>query len=221
MKNILAENMLRFGPRNLSESEKQNLQRLVEVNETYWDSVPRISNNPNGKKQVGKQFAASNPLTFPNKGQLIFTFDKKLPVYIGAYLQAQYSPLEKLADSASGSITGQFGYNLTFFLADTKGSTNYPKRPEQADWFIIRCAQIKSGKFQILTNPAFTPEFKVKQMDVQSSGENRSVEVHLSYALKNLDGWMGTLRGDINIELAKMGFPAVPNSLTWNGIQDV
>ena len=31
MKNILAENMLRFGPRNLSESEKRNLQRLVEA----------------------------------------------------------------------------------------------------------------------------------------------------------------------------------------------
>jgi hypothetical protein len=30
MKNILAENMLRFGPKNLSESEKRNLQRLME-----------------------------------------------------------------------------------------------------------------------------------------------------------------------------------------------
>ena len=33
MKNILAENMLRFGPRNLSESEKRNLQKLVEQTE--------------------------------------------------------------------------------------------------------------------------------------------------------------------------------------------
>ena len=31
MKNILAENMLRFGPRNLTESEKRNLQRLTEA----------------------------------------------------------------------------------------------------------------------------------------------------------------------------------------------
>ena len=30
MKNILAENMLRFGPKNLTESEKQNLQKLIE-----------------------------------------------------------------------------------------------------------------------------------------------------------------------------------------------
>jgi hypothetical protein len=30
LKNILAENMLRFGPKNLSESDKRNLQRLTE-----------------------------------------------------------------------------------------------------------------------------------------------------------------------------------------------
>jgi hypothetical protein len=30
LKNILAENMLRFGPKNLSESEKRNLRRLTE-----------------------------------------------------------------------------------------------------------------------------------------------------------------------------------------------
>jgi hypothetical protein len=34
LKNILAENMLRFGPKNLSESDIRNLQRLMEATET-------------------------------------------------------------------------------------------------------------------------------------------------------------------------------------------
>lgn len=42
MKNILAENMLRFGPKNLSESDKRNLQRLMEqvTGLAQGDAVP-------------------------------------------------------------------------------------------------------------------------------------------------------------------------------------
>jgi hypothetical protein len=31
--------------------------------------------------------------------------------------------------------------------------------------------------------------------------------------LGNLDGWMGTLRTDINTDLVKMGFAEIPNTL--------
>lgn len=42
MKNILAENMLRFGPKNLSESDRRNLQRLMEqvTGLAQGDAVP-------------------------------------------------------------------------------------------------------------------------------------------------------------------------------------
>lgn len=42
MKNILAENMLRFGPKNLSESDRSNLQRLMEqvTGLAQGDAVP-------------------------------------------------------------------------------------------------------------------------------------------------------------------------------------
>lgn len=35
MKNILAENLLRFAPKNLSESDKKNLRKLTEAEESY------------------------------------------------------------------------------------------------------------------------------------------------------------------------------------------
>lgn len=188
---------------------------------SYWDEVKGLGDNPNGKKQVVKEFASSNPLTFPGKGQLSFK-DDKLPVYVGAYLQAHYSPLVKKVESPSYNLSAPFGYELDFFLADKQGSTGWPNnRPAQAEYFRVKCAQLKNGKFQILTVPSFSPEFKVRKMDVQGGGADGSVEKTLSMTLKDLDSWMGTLRKDVNTELAKMGFPAVPNSLKWQGIQDV
>jgi len=48
LKNILAENMLRFGSKNLSESDKRNLQRLMEATETVdMTSVNTAINNLN------------------------------------------------------------------------------------------------------------------------------------------------------------------------------
>jgi hypothetical protein len=48
MKNILAENMLRFGPKNLSESDRIRLQRLMEATETVdMSAVNTAFNNLN------------------------------------------------------------------------------------------------------------------------------------------------------------------------------
>jgi hypothetical protein len=46
MKNILAENMLRFGPKNLSESEKRNLSKLVDQGQ------PGVENNSNVEQLI-------------------------------------------------------------------------------------------------------------------------------------------------------------------------
>jgi hypothetical protein len=225
LKNILAENMLRFGVKNLSETNKHVLSEslLLEVDETYWDAIQGIGNNPKGKKQVIKEYAASNPLTYPGKGAMMFTdLETKPPVYVGALLQAFYQPLVKPVQSPSYALSAPFGYYLTVYLADEQNSKGHPNnKSHQADWFIVKCAQLKSGKVQILTIPAFSEPFKKRPMDTAKGGARASVELALSMALKDLDSWTGTLRNTINIELQKMGFPALPNSLTWNGIQDV
>jgi hypothetical protein len=66
MKNILAENMLRFGPRNLSESEKQNLQRLSEI------APGGGSMTPQGQALMDKMIADTQALA---KGAVGVTFD--------------------------------------------------------------------------------------------------------------------------------------------------
>jgi hypothetical protein len=66
MKNILAENMLRFGPKNLTESERKNLQRLFEQS-AVWDNVKPIGNNPDGPKEIKTNIPAATALTIDGR----------------------------------------------------------------------------------------------------------------------------------------------------------
>jgi hypothetical protein len=43
MKNILAENLLRFSPKNLTESEKKNLSKLAEQQDTFTSALSKIN----------------------------------------------------------------------------------------------------------------------------------------------------------------------------------
>jgi len=218
MKNILAENLLRFGVKNLKESDKK---KLMEQNPRYWDQVQGISNNPQGKKVVLKEFAATNPLTSPQAGTLKFTQPASADAYIGAYLQAQFQPLVKKVDSAGQNLTAPFGFVLDFYLADQKGSTGYPNnKAHQADYFRIKGALLKNGQFQILTLISYTPEFASRGFE-SATKQRVSMEVSLAnnMLLGNLDAWMGSLRNEINDVLEEMGYPRIPNSLKYNGTQ--
>jgi hypothetical protein len=219
MKNTLAENLLRFGVKNLKDTDKK---KLMEQNEAYWEKVQGISNNPQGKKTVMKEFAANNQLTSPTAGPLKFTQPlASADVYIGASLQAQFQPLVKKVDSAGQNLTAPFGFELDFYLADQKGSTGYPNnKAHQADYFRIKGALLKSGQFQILTLISYTPEFAKRGFETANK-QRVSMEVSLAnnMLLGNLDAWMGSLRNDINIVLEEMGYPRIPNSLKYNGTQ--
>lgn len=67
MKNILAENMLRFGPRNLSESERKNLQKLSEAepgdpSQAVIDLQPLVDKLKNHLIQFNNALADKNAL---------------------------------------------------------------------------------------------------------------------------------------------------------------
>jgi hypothetical protein len=61
LKNILAENMLRFGPKNLSESDKRNLQRLSE-GASVPDSI--TLNYDNGMLRDNLMFNGNQDITW-------------------------------------------------------------------------------------------------------------------------------------------------------------
>ena len=77
MKNILAENMLRFGPKNLSGASKKKLQRLAEAEEQNAKggrvSITTLSDVLAASKTGPTTIKSSNPddtvITFPSSGE--------------------------------------------------------------------------------------------------------------------------------------------------------
>lgn len=121
MKNILAENMLRFGSKNLSESEKQNLQSLTEA-EIDLLTTPGID-------KANKYFQTAYKNQVPNPayvlGQYYLKSDKTVdyekdmsisgPVY--GFLLYTYgtTSLPVVSDGGAGE-----GGRFTFFTRDNK-----------------------------------------------------------------------------------------------------
>jgi hypothetical protein len=213
MKNILAENMLRFGTKNLSESAKLI---LTEQDESFWATVPLQGKTEDSGKMVTKTYAANNPLMDGKNKVLGFGPEKadgtfNMPMYIGATLQASYNKLVQWPTTNPIANAGKFGYILNFILTDTKGKSNFTAGSNTFYYFEIRCTGKSPGKFTLITNPS---------PSVDSAAVKKGVFWRISDSVKasnmllgNLDGWMGTLRTDINTDLVKMGFAEIPNTL--------
>jgi hypothetical protein len=71
MKNILAENMLRFGPRNLSESAKRKLSKLVEqTDQLQMSNIALTDAHKNADTpQLIKSSTGSSVISFPTLGR--------------------------------------------------------------------------------------------------------------------------------------------------------
>jgi hypothetical protein len=195
---------------------------IVEQNLEYWDKVPGGATK-NSMKTVIKNFAANNPLIDATGGTdmgvggghkagaiLGVGVPKNgvypKPLYIGAKLQATYNPLQKWPTVNAKFNGGKFGYEIRFYLTFTKGSTTFS---ENFDYFTIGCTGKGPKKFTIITEPTslvLNNKFNEIFWKVRNS-------LATNLLLSNLDGWMGTLRGEINEELVKMGFNPIPNAL--------
>jgi hypothetical protein len=127
-------------------------------------------------------------------------------------LQASYNKLVQWPTINTVAGSGKFGYVLNFILTDTKGKSDFNAAGSNTFYYFnIRCTGKAPGKFTLITNPSPT----VNSADFKSKIFWRisdSVKVS-NMLLGNLDGWMGTLRTDINTDLVKMGFAEIPNAL--------
>lgn len=203
-------------------NESNRITFVSEQVAAYWDNVKGIGSTEEGKKVVIKNFAAKYPLTHPEGGALSFA-DTMTPVFVGAQIQAQYQPLAKPVDSAGNWINAPFGYSIEFLLSDTKGAEGWPNNKQQlAEYFKINGARLKSNKFQIYSTPIATPEFSKRGMKA-ADGTRVSMELSLASNMlfADLDGWMGSLRNDINLELKAMGYELLPNSIKRGEVQFV
>ena len=114
MKNILAENMLRFGPKNLTESEKQKLSKLTE--QADENNIANLGNLlltgnvvPNGVSKLEEPLADINILTALN--QDVNTINSKDAAFAGAYARPLYISKNKTMFFIGRSMIGGPGVN--------------------------------------------------------------------------------------------------------------
>lgn len=219
MKNILAENLIRFGVKNLKESDKKKLIEQTDL----WDNIDGGASGK-GLKIKHVFFPSNVQLTSPALGALIFdekagSFAEK-PVYVGAHLQMQYNQLAdmKKVNSASAALSAEFGFTLDFYLATTAGVSNFVNNAASR-YFAIKGARLRNGTFQIISNPAFTAEFAKIGFNSDKGRLDMPTSLASNNLFANLDGWLGKLRPTINTTLSDYGYPGIPNQLTPNSTQ--
>ena len=104
MKNILAENMLRFGSKNLSEEEKQNLQRLTEQFGEYNQFIMKL--NGLGFKKITPNWKLPYDLTSTTPEGLddFYKSNSENPIYtVYIILQGPKRQLKSNQNSAAAN----------------------------------------------------------------------------------------------------------------------
>jgi hypothetical protein len=221
MKNILAENMLRFGPRNLSESEKRNLRILAEQNEKEWDAYIKNEAEPAGEYT---QLFASIPF-LNSKGKQYFTSggsnEEQNAIAkwnIGAALKCYYYKYKKY-DPKKPMMNDRFFYVLDFFLTTEPGKTGKDvaqivktdkgNTTSKIDLFTVQCYQISNGSFKMnIKNQSDTTNIFRTNL-----GTPLTAAQLINLLSKSTSEIPNKLISDINNSLIKLGYPAIGTSL--------
>jgi hypothetical protein len=221
MKNILAENMLRFGPKNLTESERKNLQRLFEQS-AVWDSIKASGADTMSPKTVILDIPAATALTINgNQTTMTASPDGQASTvdstpYIGARMQAVYREkltLDALAKMSSiSALGGRFGCSIEIFVTPTQ---NGKYEAGSILIFVINVYQNKDGKFTINIQNLIDRNTKyAKIINSFKVGQDKyPIKTSTPIIAKNLSASIGNVYSKINTELARLGFPELPNSI--------
>ena len=209
MKNILAENMLRFGTKNLSESAKLILQ---EQNDDYWD---KHTSNGTTSATTSKSFPTVPYMNPDGKTQLVLLSDNS-KIFIGANLIASHNPNAKRFNSERMKYTLELfftrkeghQFDVTFRGVDSDSS--------RSGWLFADLMATPDPNTKQWT---FTLGFdkgasiaKYKWPDITSGTLTNLIKGALS---KNFYGWIpSSLTTQINAELQLMGFPVLPKSIS-------
>lgn len=199
------------------------LKSLLTEQSSAWETVQANGTDPKGPKRVGKNFISTYKLINPDNNLQFYAVrtnqEINNPMYIGAYLVMGYNSNIKVADTYAVS-KNRFDYYLKIFLAFDNSTDQNTSRKLNTDMFDIRCNQyIKGFNFSVDYNRSFigaetNQTFKAltDPKNAASSTKDMSVgKIQLEFA-KNPAGYAPGLIKDINAELIKYGFPALPST---------
>jgi hypothetical protein len=198
---------------------------LLEQDENYWNNVKETINSKDGSsyKQVTKEYP-SVPLLDPKTGkQFAYAGDAvagKLewePLYIGAWLNISYAPKGNKGKTFNES--NFFMYNLAFFLATKPGITYSTMNSARGvEIFYINCRRLGTGKFEAnMKLKTYKPNALLYLI---SNKDDTNKDTYIqgndlitpNGFLSNPSGYAASLVSTINTEIAKAGFPQLPNA---------
>lgn len=198
------------------------LKSLLTEQTSAWDSIKADGADPMSPKRVITEIPAAAALTI-NGNQTTMTaspegqasVDNVTP-YVGARMQAAYR--EKLTLDALSKMTGtsglsgRFGCSIEIFVSH-KQNGKYDDGSIQL--FNINIYQNKDGKFivngydRIDKNTAYK-----KLVNSFNVGQDKyPIKTSTPIISKNLSGQIGDTYKKINLELLRLGFPELPNSI--------
>lgn len=157
MKNILAENMIRFGTKNLSESAKLILQ---EQDDDYWDKIPTVDPKSKAKQKIIDY--PMQELKDPNTGLTLAlnnsTGGKSDLLSVGAKLWLYYNVNVGYQNAPQSNMgTSRFNYYAEFYINSTGAS-------KPSTMAVVNAALLKSGKYAIVPltyiNSGWTAQWK-------------------------------------------------------------
>ena len=221
MKNILVENMLRFGPRNLSESEKQNLIRLMEQS-SAWENVQPSGKGSDSLKSVSKDFGGKYPILNPADNLQYYAVTNSqifAPAYIGAILFMSYDSTIKPKNNQQG-YQGRFWYRIEIYLSHDNTETVLSAKQKGQELYGVYCSQNEKDfgfRVQYLDTSKHWGSglayYSLKDSKDKSTSTNNlgAMKLQLEFA-KNPAGYAPGLIKDINSELNKYGYPSLPST---------
>lgn len=221
MKNILAENMLRFGPRNLTESEKRNLRILAEQS-SAWENVQPSGKGSDSLKAVSKDFGGKYPILNPADNLQYYAVSDSgifAPAYIGAMLYMCYDSTIKPKNNQQ-RYKGRFWYMIEIYLSHDNTETLLPAKQKGQELYTVYCAQNeKDFGFRVAyldTSKHWgsgLAYYSLKDPKDKSTSTNNlgAMKLQLEFA-KNPAGCAPGLIKDINLELLKYGYPELPST---------
>ena len=129
MKNTLAENMLRFGPKNLTEAEKQKLSKLTEqTDQLQMSNIALTDAHKNASKpqkivsSAGAETISFPGLGMPKNGDRAINNGEGVITYIG---DGSYMVIGKIGTLENGTVVGPKLSALTFQGRPGAGSGVY------------------------------------------------------------------------------------------------
>jgi hypothetical protein len=202
---------------------------LINEQSGIWSDV---QGTENGYKEVVKSFA-SVPCMDPKSGKQFATkidSERRLFLYIGAKLRMIYreggGPPKTQAEADKSPY---FKFILVFYFTYVKGQTDYnggnkyDTATEKDIWF-VQATKLADGKFYSKITYQALPE-EVRREYAQSvtnlndkdySSQKSLLMIQTDTFPTNIDGAAPGLLAQINTELAKYGYPDIPNVINSN-----